>query len=232
MKSSKVFSMLFAGLLFVAVCNAQSVKSEINVDLFKAIKVSEAINLYLTQGDEQSITVEADERNIEHVVVETRGKMLHVYFGGSRRIVITEPVNVYVTAVQLELIEVTSGASLHCKQQLKPKTLKVKCSSAGNAHIDVECFGLVLETSSGSDMEVKGSAVNLSANASSGSSIDTRKLEAINAILEASSGADITASVLNAIEAKASSASNILYYGAPEQRIIKQSSGGEVRNMR
>ena len=47
---------------------------------FTAIKVSQGINVYLTQGNDIDISVEADENIIDLLVTEVQGDVLKIYF--------------------------------------------------------------------------------------------------------------------------------------------------------
>ena len=232
MKPQKFIFFLFIGLLFSVTGFSQNKEFEIRaVSPFTGIKVSSGIKLYLKQGDDNQVSVESDARYINNIITEIKGGILNVYY--SERNFFRKPVNlqlnVYVTAVWLETIEMSSGADLYCQQQLKLDQLTIKCSSGSDAHIDVECRELALYASSGSDIKVKGSAIKLTASASSGSNINAKEFETVYAVLKASSGADIYSRVMGEIEAHASSGADITYYGNAIPKVIRQSGGGEVR---
>jgi len=232
MKPKKILFILFIGILCTIESNAQNKEFEIRtVPFFNGIKVSTGINLYLIQGDEPQVSIEADERYINKVFTEVKGDILYVYYSEKNpmRKTINVKINVYVTAVWLETIEMSSGANLYCQQQLKLDQLTVKCSSGSDARIDVECRELTLYASSGSDIKVKGSTIKLTASASSGSNINAKEFETVYAVLKASSGSDIYSRVVGEIEAYASSGADIIYFGNAIPKVIRQSGGGEVR---
>ena len=233
MKPKNKLIIVCIGLLFAVAVNAQNREFEVRaVAPFNEIKVSTGINLYLKQGDENQISVETDKRFMNNVITEVKGDILHIYYTDRNPIIkikINATINVYVTAVWLELIEISSGADLYCQQQLKLDKLTVRSSSGSDARIDVECRELALYASSGSDIKAKGSAIKLKASASGGSDINTRELEAVYGVLNASSGADIISLVTGEIEVSASSGADITYYGNPIPKVIRQSGGGDVR---
>ena len=233
MNPKKIF-VLIVSLLFVIEVFTQNKVTEIReVSSFKGIKVSSGISLFLTQGDEQSVMVQTDGRLIANVVTEVSNGILNVYCSKDLtkkpKMRNLSNINVYVTVIWLESIDVSSGSDLYCKQRLQLEKLTVHCSSGSSANIDVECIDLFLYTSSGADIKANGSTINLTAKASSGGDIMARELESVFANLTASSGSDITASVSSEIEAYATSGSDITYYGNAIPKVIRQSSGGDVR---
>jgi hypothetical protein len=231
MKAQKIF-ILLVGLSLVIEASAQNRGYEIrDVKPFNGIKVSTGINLYLKQGNDHSVAVEADEQYINNIITDTKGGVLNVYFtyeGTFKRKKKFSKINVYVTVEELEIIETSSGADVFCENCLKIDKLTVKSSSGSDASINIDCRELSLYASSCSDIKAKGSAISLIAKASSGSDINARELEAVFANLTASSGSDIVAKVSTEIEAYASSGGDIVYYGNAIPRIIRHSSGGEV----
>jgi hypothetical protein len=190
------------------------------------------INLFLKQGDDYSIEVEAENRFIDNVITEVKSGKLHIYYSKKSSLIRTvnhSKINVYVTVTRLDLVEVSSGANLFCEQRLKLEKLKVITSSGADARIDVECRDLTLTSSSGSDITAFGSTIYLIANSSSGSDINARALEAVFANLTASSGSDLVAYITGEIEINTSSGGAVTYYGNAIPKVIRQSSGGSVR---
>ena len=53
--------------------NHNVIKTERNAGSFTGIKVSSGVDVYLKQGDNESITVEADENLHEYIITEVKG---------------------------------------------------------------------------------------------------------------------------------------------------------------
>ena len=237
MKSLKKFFIL-ASLVMFAVLSAQTNENQSkitetrNVAPFTGIKVSSGIEVYLSMGNEHKVSVETAPHILSNVITETKNGVLSINYStfknrnGRRK---NEQIKVYVTATWLESIGVSLGSNLSCTQRMKLTKLTVTNSSGAYAYIDVECRDLALYSSSGSGIKIKGSTLNLTAKASSGSDIKARELESVNATLEASSGSNITVKISGEIDARASTGSGITYYGNVTRRTIRQTSGGEVR---
>ena len=241
MKTKTILSIICISALFVS-CNVSisldsvsgnknvvTTEREVSSD-FTVVRGSTGLDVYLTQGDENKIVVEADENLHEHITTNIEGGKLHVKSEKNIRSAASR--KVHVTYIALEGIEASSGADVKTTNQLKSENLYLKSSSGSDLVADVYVKELSLDSSSGSDLKVSGSAKNVEAEASSGSDINAKSLEALNAKARASSGSDITLNVSNSLDAKASSGGDIKYYGNPKDVMKhKSSSGGDVKKM-
>ncbi len=200
---------------------------------FNAIKVSTGIDLYLTMGDKEEVTIEADNDIIDDIYTEVKNGTLHIYikqkgwfnWGANNR-----TKKAYVTVTELVKLNASSGSDVRSENTLEGESLEVGASSGSDVSIDVHYKNLRVDTSSGSDAKLSGKVKTLEASSSSGSDIKASKLEAKIAKLSASSGSDITVTVTDELYADASSGADINYYGNPQIRDIDESSGGDVHN--
>ena len=89
MKSLKVLMIAFICFGITSCIDAQFrktvrgegnvVKKERTITSFDGITVSSGIDVYLKQGEKESITVEADENLHEYILTEVKDGVLHVY---------------------------------------------------------------------------------------------------------------------------------------------------------
>ena len=87
---------------------------------------------------------------------------------------------------------------------------------------------MVLEASSGGDLDVSGACTSARAEASSGADLDARDLVCADVDVEASSGASAEVNATRAARAEASSGASIDIHGAPADLKTDESSGGDV----
>lgn len=192
---------------------------------FSAIKVQQGINVYLTQGTNISLTVEADDNIIDLLITEVRNDELKIYF---EKNVNRATRNVYLTAGDIEQIATSSGASVKSENTIQGTSLDLSSSSGSSIKLRVSAEEVKGETSSGANMDLYGTTEYLSLKASSGSRIDAEDLKSRNASARASSGANIDLHVEETLTAKASSGGDIDYTGSPRDVNKDTSSGGSV----
>ena len=196
---------------------------------FTEVRGSAGLDVYLTEGTENKIVVEADENLMD--LIETNISNGKLTIRSAKNIGRSKAKKIHVTFVSLNKIEASSGADVIGNSVIKSEVLRLDCSSGADIEVEVFANELYAETSSGSDIEVSGKANILYANASSGSDLNAKKLQTINCNAKASSGADIVVTVNENLDAKASSGGDIRYYGNPDLANEKQGRSGSIRKM-
>ena len=193
---------------------------------FTKIKVSTGIDLYVTQGEKNKITVEADENLHDIIVTEVSDGLLKVY--SEKNIWRAKARKVYVTVKDLEYLKATSGSDVYCENVIKTNEISLTATSGADIRFSVDAISVETSSTSGAGIRIKGTTTNHASSATSGSSIDAYDLESKNTIAKVSSGADINIHASEKLEAKASSGGDIDFRGNPKQVSKKSSSGGSV----
>ncbi|MBT0608387.1 head GIN domain-containing protein [Aequorivita echinoideorum] len=196
---------------------------------FTEIRGSEGLNVEITQGDENKITVEADENLLQYIETEVESGKLKI--GTSENIGRATAKNVYVTFKQVNTLEASSGAELISKNVVKSENLSLNSSSGANLDVEIFAKKSTAKSSSGSQLLLRGKSSALVADASSGSKLDAKQLLVIDCDAEASSGATVTVNVKERLETRASSGGEINYYGNPSAVNSDKSRSGSVNKM-
>ena len=196
---------------------------------FDKVRGSAGLDVFLTKGNENKITVEADENLLDNIETEVRNGKL--YITTNENIGRSKSKKIYVTYESLISVEASSGADVIGNSVLKSEYITLDSSSGADLEIEVNAREVRAESSSGADLKVSGTAIKLIADASSGSDIKAKDLIVTNCNADASSGADITVNVKGKIEADASSGGDVKYYGNPEAVRTRDGVSGSVRKM-
>lgn len=206
--------------------NGNVKKENREIGSFTAIAASSGLNVFVVQGDKESVTVEADENLLEHIITRVKmNKLILKVDGNIRR---ASKMNVYVTLVNIEEISVSSGADFDTKSVIKSENLDITVSSGADAKMELQAGQLSCSVSSGADATLWGSADFFAGKASSGSDLKAKELIAKSCKAKASSGGDVSVHATESIEARASSGGDVRYYGGPEKVNVSSSSGGDV----
>jgi hypothetical protein len=206
--------------------NGNVTKETRNIESFDGIKASAGINVFLFQGNEEKVVVEADENLHNCIRTEVKGSTLHCYIDCN--IHFSKKMNVYVNYKMLNKINASSGSDVSGETLLKTENLDIEVSSGADVKIEVEAQSVNCGASGGSDAVIKGKAENFQGNACSGADIKANELTVKTCNVSASGAGDIRISVTDRIRANASSGGDITYYGNPEVEHIEESSGGDV----
>src|SRR4030043_260136 len=146
------------------------VKKERTAGSFTGVKVSTGIDVFLSQGDKMSLSVETDENLQEYILTEVRDNVLHVYTDVNIRK--AELKRVYVAMKEINYLSTSSAGDLNA-YDFKVREADISVSSAGNADIYVT-ERLKARASSAGDVNYKGNPKYLDANSSSAGGIHSR----------------------------------------------------------
>ena len=194
----------------------------VNAD-FTSISASEGLDVYVTQGNDFDIMVEADDNVIDLIGTDIKNGTLRIHaienIGRATK-------KVYVTLPVITTLETSSGAGLITKNTIRAQNIDLSASSGSRLEImDLKAEKVTVDSSSGADIKMVGDTKALYGNASSGSGIKAENLTATTCEASASSGAGITVNVSESLIAKASSGGNIRYTGNAIVENKKSSSG-------
>lgn len=193
---------------------------------FKSIEVSSGIKVVIEQSNDKSITVEADENLIKHIVTKIENGVLIIECDESYNL--TTPI-VNVKMPVINELNCSGGSEITNLKTLKTEKIDVKSSSGSTIKLNVEADDITLESESGSTIEASGKALKSETSSSSGSEIDASKLMANEVISQANSGSNTSVYPIVKLDAKASSGSSITYYKNPKTILKEENSGGSVK---
>lgn len=196
-------------------------------DSFNTIHVSRGLDVYLTQGDTESITVQADENLHNIITVEVDNNELKI--STKENIAHSTAQKVLVTFKDISKITSTSGSDVYSTNVISTENLELKTTSGSDMELQVNTKSLECKSTSGSDLRLSGKTEILVAKATSGSDIKAGDLEAKTSDVMATSGADITVNTYYQLNAKASSGGDITYYGNPEKVQKSDNVSGNIR---
>lgn len=196
---------------------------------FQKIKASNGLLVELVNSQEQKIIIEADENLHEYIEIEIdKGNLIVKTTKNIRK---AKSKKVTIAYTELESIQASSGANVIGLSEMIADKFDLKTSSGAQIDVSVLAKEIDAQSSSGSSINIRGQARNFNTKASSGSSIDAKDLIAIYCVSKTSSGASSTLNVQQSLDAKASSGSEVKYYGEPEVVTQNTSSSGRVRKM-
>jgi len=206
--------------------NVQTEDRTINEE-FTAIKATEGLDVYLTQSNEVSISVEADENLHDIIITEVVDGVLKIHT--SENIGWSKSQKVMVSFKDISKITSTSGSDVYSTNTITADHLELKSTSGSDMELEVDTNTLDCKSTSGSDLRVSGITENLYAEATSGSDIKAGNLKAQTSNAKATSGADITINTSKELTAKATSGGDIKYYGNPEKVDKSDNVSGSIR---
>lgn len=206
--------------------DVETIERSISED-FNEIRISRGLDVYLTQSDEVSLQVEADENLHDIITTEVENGVLRITT--EENISYSKSKKVMLSFKDISKIKATSGSDVYSTNTIVADVLELSTTSGSDMELDIETQAVDCSSTSGSDLRVSGTTNKLYASATSGSDIKAGNLKAKISEARATSGADITLNTTEELYAKASSGGDIKYYGNPEKITKKDGVSGSIR---
>jgi hypothetical protein len=203
------------------------VKESRQASPFDEIRVSTGIDVYLKQGNDHSISVEADENLHEYIRTEVNAGVLHVYTDANIRE--AKMKRVYVTMKDVRSLKTSSAGDIIGETPVKGNDIEISASSAGDIKLEVYANDLDINISSSGNIRLSGEAETMNADLSSAGDLEAYGLVVKDADVNVSSAGDAQVNVTERLVARASSAGDISYQGNPRQVDARASSAGGIR---
>jgi hypothetical protein len=233
----KKAAFLFVFLLFISLhsCyfgesvtgNGKVVTEEREVYGFDALKVENGIDVFITSGEEERLSVEADENLHEYIMTEVRNGELKIFSNVNIRMAKSK--KIHLTYKSLQSIRISSAGDVYGMNTLQTDHLRVNLSSAGNLKLDVDAEEIFVDISSSGNVSLSGSTGYLKADLSSAGDLHAFDLEARNGDIHVSSAGNARVYLTESGNFNASSAGDIIYMGNPLNVRVNTSSAGKVK---
>ncbi|SEK33596.1 Putative auto-transporter adhesin, head GIN domain [Maribacter orientalis] len=189
---------------------------------FTEVSASEGIDVFVTQGSDFDISVEADENIMDLIGTDIRNGKLKIHaienIGRATK-------KVYVTLPKVSGLIASSGSHLTTENMIQADKLQVDASSGAIIDANVKVTNMEIDASSGANISLEGTAKEVFVDGSSGANIKANELQTLVCNADASSGANISIDVTDNLTAEASSGGNISYKGNPSVQKNKSVSG-------
>ena len=207
--------------------NGNVVEETRDISGFIGVEVSTGIDVYLTQGDEFEVMVEADENLQDVILTELKGDRL-VVRTDHRNIRNAKSKKVHISLPELSELKISSAGDCVGQTPFQCEDLRLSISSAGDLTLEVEADRIDLDISSSGDARISGSAAEFDASLSSAGDLNAFDLVAGIVDVSVSSAGNASVHATEEISMSASSAGNIYYRGDARVVHSNSSSAGNI----
>ncbi len=204
------------------------------IDQFSKINFKDFGTLILSQGDRESLTIEAEEALLPDLISEVRDGTLSLgfkedwfkRFGKMISAIITREegeVTYYLTCTNLEKVSISGKCTLSC-DALETDTLKIVVAGYGKLSLDhLDCNSLELSISGRGELAAAGRADRQVIRISGSGEIRTPELITQTAQIAISGQGNATLHVEETLSIAISGLGHVNYYGDPT---VKQAISG------
>jgi hypothetical protein len=236
----KIFSCILAAIVSVAAMAQKTIVNDAHAEKrdvpgFSAIRVSGAVDLYLSQGDEEAVAVSATETKYrDRIRTEVKDGTLRIWYdneGGWRWHTGNKKLRAYVSFKDISKLEASGASNVFVNGTIKLSVLEVHLSGASDFKGAVEIKDFKVSLSGASDMMVKGTAGSLNIEVSGASDLKGYDLVVQQCDAVASGASDIKITVDKELNANASGASDIRFKGNGVIRKMNNNGASSVKKI-
>lgn len=136
------------------------ITKDITIKPFDELDASGIFNLQLSQGDKETVRIEADDNLMDLFTVENEGSTLRISMKKNSNFNSKKHLKVYVTFKTLKSMELSMVGGTTSDEKLKFADLKLKNQSVGSVSLNMTLQTLNLENQSVGSVKLEGSAEN------------------------------------------------------------------------
>lgn len=232
MKTSKIFAPL---TLLILLCSlsvlstgcwaipkdhstGDFVKEERAVSNFNKLDIGGAFKVYLSQGDQEKLVLEADQEELKDIVTEVTGGKLKIYTKSDWSTRFHE-MTIWLTFKELESIDFSGAVEVTGEGTLNFSDLDMDISGAAELQLTMKANKLDAEFSGASEVDFSGNIKTGHIELSGASDFDSQNLEFVDLSIEVSGASEAKVWATNTLDIDASGASTIRYKGSPKVSI-------------
>ena len=136
------------------------ITKDITLKSFDELDASGVFNLQLSQGDKETLRIEADDNLMDLFIVENEGSTLKISMKKNSHFNSKNQLKVYVTFKTLKSMNLSMVGGTSSDDKLKFNDLTLKNQSVGSVNLNMTLQSLHLENESVGTLKLSGSADN------------------------------------------------------------------------
>lgn len=234
MKTYLVFAMLLLGTTLSAQGWGWGIKGEgpvvrkkIKLESLDGIQLSISCNVYLSQGEHQSIEVEGQENIIENLSHKVESGKWTIRFKENVRGF--EKLNIYITMPHLKHIGVSGSGDVIGKTRFTTDDLRVAVSGSGDIRLELTGTEVEAAISGSGDIALSGKCNQLEISMSGSGDVTAGNLMARDVKVAISGSGDVEVHATENLQATISGSGEITYSGNPSVKSRISGSGDVTR---
>ena len=200
-----------------------------SVSGFDELHFSGIGNLAIQQGDEEKLTIEADDNIIDLIETDVRGGKLYIKYRRGFNVIPTSRMKFLLTVRDLDRIDLSGAGDIDCGS-FQTDDIEFNISGSGNIDFVIETGSLEVNISGLGDIRLEGKADFHRVNISGSGKYDAKDLESNDCQIEITGLGSATVDVKDNLDVVISGAGNVYYAGDPS--VTREISGlGRIKSL-
>ncbi len=199
---------------------------------FHAVSVAGSFDVYITQGQTESVKVEAPDDIIDRIITDVDNGVLRIYnkrnfnwngWDGSNK-----KMAIYVVIRDVDNISLSGSGDVFFKDGINAGNLKLSVVGSGDILGKVTVKTLETRISGSGDVKLSGSAENSSVSVIGSGDFTARTLVTVNTTVRVAGSGDAQVNVSNSLNASVSGSGDVHYTGSAKQVSSSKAGSGDI----
>lgn len=200
------------------------ISKEFDLDKFSSIGLGFSGDLILTQGDNQSVRIEAQANIMDVISTKVKGGDWNIKF--TKRVSKHDGVKIYVTMKTLKDLSLGGSGNITATNKFKNlNDVDISLGGSGNITIDLVVKDLEVALGGSGNIKLGGSCNNLEIGLAGSGNIDAFELNSKTCEVSTTGSGNIDVAVKNSLEVSLVGSGNVRYRGNPEVDTTIMGSG-------
>ncbi len=230
MKSNPFYSILIVASIFLVdgctITTSKSDKSEglateeRSISEFSKLSIHGVFNLYLSQGDKESLRIEADENTMDKITIKNIGEKLVIELDEGIEFFDRDEINIYLRITEIDSFEFEGVGNIKTEEVLRLTKLDLKGDGVGNTKLEIEADRIEAEFNLVGNVTLSGKVETIDLKNNGLGNVDASDLKAQYLTLEVYSEKEISIT--------ANGIGKVTYDGDAEVKNLNRSGIGKV----
>lgn len=197
---------------------------------FTSIEVSGPIQVFISQGELQPLTVEADDNLFTYIKTEVKNKVLKAYIPENVKIKKYADLNILISLPHITGLSVALSGKIEGTELWKTENIELDASTTGKIKLHLNATSIKITETTSSNIELKGNTDSLAATLTTAAQLKAKELDAKTANLNLTTGANVEIQVTQKIQYNLTTGAKLIYKGSPLITGSAISSGAKLLN--
>ncbi|HWZ34591.1 MAG TPA: head GIN domain-containing protein [Mucilaginibacter sp.] len=227
----KTIKILIALVLFAAGQTFAANIEDRHLSGFHAVDAAGPFDVYITQGNTETVKVDAPDDVIKNVLTDVRSGTLRIYTKEHfswKNIFNNKKVVIYITVKSIDNINLTGSGNVTFKDGLNATDMRLHVSGSGNIQGKLTAKALDASISGSGNLKLSGAAENQNVGVSGSGNYSARDLNSANANVSVSGSGNASVYASTGLNAHVSGSGGVHYGGNPKNVSKSKSGSGSI----
>ena len=211
--------------------NKDAVSEDRSISSFSKLSIHGVFNLYLSQGDKESLRIEAGEQTMDKITTRNDGEQLIIELEEGFELFDRDQINIYLTITDLDSFEFEGVGNIKTETVLRLKDLDLKGDGVGNTKLELEADRIDAEFNLVGNVTLSGKVETIDLKNNGLGNVDAADLKAQFMTLDSNGIGKVEVYCEQEISITANGIGKVTYSGDAEVKKLDRNGIGKVEKM-